>query len=135
MKKFDNFASHLEVLERSGEQNLDNEFIVSGIIDKFRIQFELGWKLLKELLRHEGVAAGLTGSPRDILKAAYSCFQFIDEPLWLSMLRDRNDTTHIYDEAAARALVRKIIDDYAPEFARLRDAVRAKYGAELESMK
>ena len=134
MKKFDNFTSHLIVLERSGEQDLENEFIVSGVIDKFRIQFELGWKVLKELLRHEGVGAGATGSPREVLKAAYSYFQFMDEGLWLSMLRDRNDTTHIYDEAAARALVRKIIDDYVPVFARLRDAIASKYGAELGSM-
>ena len=50
MKKFDNYVSNLRVLERADKEMLDNEFIIRGIIDKFCIQFELGWKLLKELL-------------------------------------------------------------------------------------
>lgn len=37
MKKFDNYVSNLRVLERAGKEDLDNEFIVSGIIDKFSI--------------------------------------------------------------------------------------------------
>lgn len=47
--KFDNYITHLRVLERADQEKLDNEFIISGIIDKFSIQFELGWKMLKEL--------------------------------------------------------------------------------------
>ena len=33
---------------------MNNVFIISGIIDKFSLQFELGWKVLKELLKYEG---------------------------------------------------------------------------------
>ena len=50
MKKYDNFHSHLQVLNRAHLEDLNNEFIVSGIIDKFFIQFELGWKALEEFL-------------------------------------------------------------------------------------
>ena len=50
MKKFENFVSNLEVLKKAKYEDLDNEFIISGIIDKFFIQFELSWKVLKELL-------------------------------------------------------------------------------------
>lgn len=53
MKKFDNYRKNLDVLRRSDQQDLNNEFIISGIIDKFSIQFELGWKVLKELLTYE----------------------------------------------------------------------------------
>ena len=41
----------------------------------------------------------------------------------------------VYDQVATRALLSKLINDYVPEFARLRDAVEAKYGLELDSMK
>ena len=59
MKKFDNYITHLRVLERADQEKLDNEFIISGIIDKFSIQFELGWKMLKELfLKRCNHAAG-----------------------------------------------------------------------------
>ena len=52
MKKYDNYVSHLNVLKQADKEQLDNAFIISGIIDKFSIQFELGWKVLKELLAY-----------------------------------------------------------------------------------
>ena len=54
MKKFDNYRKNLAVLRRSDQQDLSNEFVISGIIDKFSIQFELGWKILKKLLTYGG---------------------------------------------------------------------------------
>ncbi len=109
MKKFDNYVSNLGVLERADKEMLDNEFIISGIIDKFCIQFELGWKLLKELLAYEGSAASATGFPRSIIKEAYSVYPLFDGELWLKMLRERNDMAHIYDGNAAKELVGRII--------------------------
>ena len=35
MKKFDNFISNLNVLEKAENEDLNNEFVISGIIDKF----------------------------------------------------------------------------------------------------
>ncbi|MGL5149369.1 MAG: HI0074 family nucleotidyltransferase substrate-binding subunit [Clostridium sp.] len=116
MKKLDNFTSHLNVMNRAHLEDLNNEFIVSGIIDKFFIQFELGWKVLKELLKYEGRQEGTSGSPREIIKASFQCYDFIDESTWLSMLKDRNDCTHIYNEDMAKALVKKIIEVYIPAF-------------------
>ena len=40
MKKFENYKSNLAVLSRAYAEDLENEFIISGIIDKFFIQFE-----------------------------------------------------------------------------------------------
>ena len=71
MKKFENFKKNLRVLRWSKDQDLTNEFILGGIIDKFYIQFELSWKVLKELLILEGVAEAKTVSPRDIIKMSY----------------------------------------------------------------
>ena len=101
MKKFDNYKSNLAVLSHAGEQDLSNEFIIGGIIDKFSLQFELGWKVLKELLRYEGVAIAATGSPREILKAAYRFYPCMDESIWLGMLAQRNNMAHMYDGTAA----------------------------------
>ena len=134
MKKFDNYESALSVLSRAGEQDLTNEFVQSGIVDKFSLQFELGWKMLKELLRYEGDSVALTGSPRDVLKAAYRCFDFIDDDVWLSMLRDRNSIAHVYDGDAMQRLLERVLDDYIPTFEVLLDAVKERYGDELGSI-
>ena len=72
MRKYENFASALKTLSTASSQDLENEFVQSGVIDKFSLQFELGWKLLKELLAYEGDRTAATGSPRDIIKAASS---------------------------------------------------------------
>ncbi|MBR1629220.1 MAG: HI0074 family nucleotidyltransferase substrate-binding subunit [Lachnospiraceae bacterium] len=134
MKKYDNYASHLSVLSRAKDEDLSNEFVVSGIIDKFFIQFELGWKLFQRLLRYEGNPVGRSGSPRDILKEAYRTFAFLDEERWLSMLEERNTVVHIYDKETADRLVRRIIKDYIPEFARIQEAIAERYGESLDGM-
>ena len=37
MEKFNNYVSNLEVLQYAGQQDLDNEFIIRGIIAKFSV--------------------------------------------------------------------------------------------------
>ena len=127
MKKFDNYVSNLEILKRAENEDLENEFIISGIIYKFFVQFEFSWKVLKELLQYEGKRAAASGSPREILKAAYKVYDFIDEDIWLEMLKSRNDMTHIYDGEAAKRLVNSILHRYIPEYIKLRDRIFDKY--------
>ena len=91
MKIIDNYCNNLAVLKLADRQDLSNEFILSGIIDKFFAQFELGWKVPKELLVYEGIAAADTGSPRQIIKEAYKYYSCKDETIWLSMLYQRNN--------------------------------------------
>ena len=134
MKKFDNYISNLAVLEKAYGEDLENEFIISGIIDKFFVQFELGWKVLKELLRYEGKSIAASGSPREILKSAYQMYDFLSEDIWLSMLKDRNDMTHIYDGEAAGKLAGKILKEYIPEFQKLRAQILLRYRDILETL-
>ena len=121
MKKFENYASNLRVLARADKEDLNNEFVISGVIDKFSVQFELGWKLLKELLAYEGSKASVTGSPRGIIKEAYAVYPFFDGDIWLDMLKDRNDMAHIYNGNAANDLVKRILEEYIPQFLKLEE--------------
>ncbi|MBD5161947.1 MAG: nucleotidyltransferase [Oscillibacter sp.] len=133
MKKFENYCSNLEALSRADQQDLENEFIIGGIIDKFKMQFELGWKVLKELLRYEGRSEANSGSPREILKTAFQVYDFIDEDVWISMLSDRNGMSHEYDGNAAQRLVQTIIASYIPAFCHVRDSIARRY-PEITSM-
>lgn len=131
MKKYENYASALDSLKPAPLQDLSNDFIQSGIIDKFELQFELSWKLFKALLAYEGDPVSASGSPRDVIKTAYQYYDFMDESLWLRMLRDRNDSAHIYDEDRAQRLVHTIIDSYIPEFERVDRGLTERYGTML----
>ena len=128
MRKYENYASALSSLRSAPEQDLANEFVQSGVIDKFELQFELGWKLFKAMLAYEGDPVSATGSPRDVIKAAFQYYDFMDESLWLRMLRDRNDSAHIYDADRARRLVDTVIADYIPEFERVDEGLVRRYG-------
>lgn len=131
MKRYANFSSNLSALERAYGEDLSNDFIVSGIVDKFALQFELSWKLLREALSYEGVAEAQSGSPRDILKAAYAAYDFIDEEVWLEMLRSRNTAMHLYDGEAALRQAQRVLDVYIPVFSQLDRDLKSRYGEEL----
>lgn len=74
MSKFKNYEANLAVLRHAPEQDLGNEFVQSGIIDKFAMQFELAWKLLRKTLEYEGRMDAATGSPRGVIKSAYATY-------------------------------------------------------------
>lgn len=134
MKKYDNFCSNLRVLEKASEQDLDNEFIISGIIDKFFVQFELGWKLLKELIKYEGRPVAASGSPRSIIKEAYKMYDFFEADIWLEMLDRRNDLTHIYDGKEANRLAYLIMERYIPEFLKMERYIAELYGDTINKL-
>ncbi len=134
MKKYDEYSKHLKVLQKAPDEDLNNEFIISGIIDKFYIQFELSWKVLKELLAYEGKSIAATGSPRAILKAAHTYFDFIDEEIWLEMLQQRNDTTHIYNEQAAKKIIDNILNKYIKAFGEMEEGINNIYGEHLQDI-
>lgn len=127
MKKLDHYRANLEVLSTAGQQDLENEFVIGGIIDKFMIQFELGWKVLKELLQYEGRSEARSGSPREILKIAFQVYDFVDEDIWLDMLKDRNSMGHMYDGNAAQRLSLTIINVYLPVFRHMERKIIEKY--------
>lgn len=134
MKSFEYYQKNLAVLRRSDKQDLSNEFILSGISRIFAIQFELAWKILKELLAYEGVEVARTGSPREIIKQAYQYYPCIQEDVWLDMLSQRNNMAHIYDGNAANALAQEIIDRFIPAFTELEHSICIRYESILETL-
>lgn len=131
MAKYDNFKSQLEILHQAPEKDLSDEFIQNGIIGKFSLQFELAWKLLQKALEHDGRVESVSGSPRAIIKAAYSSYDFIDEDAWLAMLEARNQALHVYNADLARTLVDVIIHDYIPVFDELLINLEEEYPAQV----
>lgn len=50
------------------------------------------------------------------------------------MLKERNDTTHIYNENAARLLIDNILNKYIKTFCTMQKAIRNRYGEELNKI-
>ncbi|BCJ87161.1 HI0074 family nucleotidyltransferase substrate-binding subunit [Effusibacillus dendaii] len=109
-----NLGNALQRLREALEVPEDSILAVDGTIQRFEFAIELYWKTLKRLLAQEGVH---TNTPRETLQHAFQVHWLEDETAWLQMLRDRNETSHVYDEATAVRIYRHI-KQYFPEMER-----------------
>lgn len=58
----------------------------------------------------------------------------MEEEPWLLMLKERNNTAHIYNGDAAKLLIQQIITDFIPEFENLKSGIEKKYKNVLDKL-
>jgi len=87
-----------------------------GVIQRFEFTFELAWKTLKLFLLAQGI---ISKSPAEALKESYKFGLIKDEEIFLDMLEDRNQTTHIYSEEISKAIFTRIKKSYLPSLKKL----------------
>lgn len=105
-ESFEALGDALNRLEEALEIPLDkHRIVIDASIQRFEFTFELFWKTLKKILRTEGIEAT---TPRETLQTAYQLKWIHHEKNWLNMLNDRNETSHIYDEAMATKIYQNI---------------------------
>ena len=89
LEKFKNAVKRLEEGIVESKDQLDHD----GVIQRFEFTFELCWKTLRLFLINEGI---IIKSPRDALVEGFRFGLIKDEKIFLDMLEDRNQTSHIY---------------------------------------
>lgn len=122
IQRFDNFQRALLVLERgvrlAAERDL-SELEQQGLIQGFAFTHELAWNLLKDYLKHQGIAA-IVGS-RDATRLAFQNGLIRDGETWMEMIRSRNQSSHTYNLEQARAIAHDVIHRFWPALSDLRD--------------
>lgn len=127
MKKLDNFSNCLKVLEKADFNMASyNEIYRTGIIGQFNLTFELAWKALQEILKLHGADGAATGSPREILQLGYKMGFVNDADVWLTMLKKRNTSVHIYNEDEVDELIFLIRDSFVQAFETLNETLKIK---------
>lgn len=101
----DALGKALTRLEESLSFDLTQPLVVDACIQRFEFCIELTWKTLKKCLAIEGIEAN---TPRECIQQAYSIHWLDDETAWLSMLRDRNLTSHTYKEDLALEIYHRL---------------------------
>jgi len=119
---FRQLSDALDRLREALAEPATNSLAIDGTIQRFEFTIELFWKVLKRLLAHEGIEAF---TPRETLQQAFQIGWLTDEAAWLELLRDRNQTSHAYDEALARAIYERVRDNF-PELERVLAALRLR---------
>lgn len=127
MKKLDNFAKCLHVLENADFNFAgENEIYRTGVIGQFNLTFELAWKALQAVLRVHGAEGAETGSPREIFQLGYKLGFVEDSAVWLMMLKKRNTAVHIYNDDEIDEMLLLIRDSFIPTFLVLEHTLEKK---------
>jgi nucleotidyltransferase substrate binding protein (TIGR01987 family) len=79
----------------------EDDITRDACIQRFELSFELARKANQLQARAEGLECV---SPRECLRVAFSLGLVEDDPQWMSMVEDRNRTSHTYYETIARAV-------------------------------
>ena len=95
--------------------------VLTGLVALYKICFEQAWKAIKEIMEQNGIYEAKSGSPRQILKAAYKSGMIKDETVWLEALASRNNVDHAYNSAVALEIVTKTNEIYYDMFVELKE--------------
>lgn len=128
MKKYENFCKAFHNLRESEKvQPPFDTVTLTGLVGLFEITFEQAWKMIKEVLEYHGYEQSNTGSPRTIIKTAYSAGMIDDEDTWLMALSARNHVSHSYNEEIALAIVEETRNFYIGMFENLKNTVEHRW--------
>ena len=113
----ENFKKATKKLNEALNEDV-TELKIDGTLHRFEFTFELAWKTMKDCLENQGIV-GKIGSPREILKEAFSAGLIEDGEVWMDMMLSRNELSHLYDEETSREIYDDIKGKYILEINKL----------------
>lgn len=113
-QRFANFEKALSQLQKFIDRGKLNELEEQGLIQCFEYTYELGWNLLKDYLEYEGNQE-VTGS-RSAIMLAFKLGYINDGEGWMEMFKDRNKSSHTYNEDTANEILKHIYSISFPLF-------------------
>jgi nucleotidyltransferase substrate binding protein (TIGR01987 family) len=114
--RYQNFTKALDRLNQAAKlssQDKLNDLEKEGLVQRFEYTWELTWNVLHDYLRFSGISIEVV-SPGDVLRAAYSAGIISNGDTWMEAKRDRNLTSHRYDEDEFERIVVAIRETYVP---------------------
>ncbi|MDX2050624.1 MAG: HI0074 family nucleotidyltransferase substrate-binding subunit [Rickettsiaceae bacterium] len=78
---------------------------IDATIQRFEFTFELAWRFLRDYFLERDIELNY---PKEILQQAFKVRLIDDEDIWVQMLKDRNLTSHTYDEKLADEIFDRI---------------------------
>ena len=115
LQRYDNFhRAYLRIEEVTGSGRTTDdlsELEMEGLIQRFEYTFELGWKVLQDLLKYKGYE--FVQGPNGTLQKAFEDGLIADHDGWRRMAKARVTTSHTYNEGDAEEIVYAIFNEYA----------------------
>ena len=105
-----NFNKAFSQLKKFIEKKELNELEEQGLIKSFEYTYELAWNTLKDFFEYQGNNE-INGS-RDAINLTFSRGIIKDGEGWMNMFKDRNRTSHTYNETTAKEISNNIFKSY-----------------------
>ena len=104
-----------EMLRKYESSNAYEPLIVDALREalaqRFEYSLEVAWKTCKRHLSEQGFIEASTGSPKSIMRLAFSNGLIADATPWIRYIDARQNTAHDYSEEKLDAVI-EIIDDF-----------------------
>lgn len=110
IQRFENFNKALAQLSKFIEKGELNELEMQGIIQSFEYTYELAWNVMKDFLKEKG-NQNIFGS-RDAITESYKLGLIANGDGWMNMFKDRNQTSHTYNEEVVNQIFKNITEHY-----------------------
>ena len=107
------FLQFEKAIKLSVERDL-SELEQQGLVQAFEYTHELAWKTLKDFLEYQGDTE-VYGS-RDASRKAFQLGLLKDGDVWMDMIKNRNLSSHTYNEETVEEIVFSIKNNYYPAF-------------------
>ncbi len=122
-QRLDSYKRALAKLTQFIEKEDLSELEEIGVIKAFEFTHELAWKLLKAFLNDRGVE-DIYGS-KEATRQAFSLGLIEDGETWMEMIKDRNRTSHTYNQEIAEEIASKIKASFFDLFVALQTKMQA----------
>ena len=85
---------------------------------------------MKEILEQQGFAEERTGSPKIVLKTAFSAGMIDDEESWMAALNARNNVAHSYNKEIALDIIYQTKNRFYNMFEKLKMEIDTRWISE-----
>lgn len=116
-------ANAVEIVSEGLYMEPQYNIIREGLIQCFEFTHELAWKVMKDYAEYQGIME-IFGS-RDAIRYTLR-LGLIDDEQWMDTIKDRNVTSHHYDDETAQRIVDNIINVYFPLFVKYEQSMLEK---------
>lgn len=132
VQRLDSFNRALTRLEEGFEELTeeaiyDNHLSLAeeGIIQRFEFTYELALNLLADYIQFTGDER--PQGKKETIRTAFKLNLITDGDTWMEMIKDRNSTSHQYDEQVAIGVLISVYSIYLDAFSDLRSVMTEKW--------
>ena len=118
IENFNNAYKLFETAQKSYINDKQNDIYKLAIVQAFEIVYELGWKVIKDFLKTKDIE---TFTPRDTIKEAFAANILPGAQIWIDMAKDRNASSHEYNQDKVNLILENISTTYFYELQRFKN--------------